>query len=78
MRRGDLVQLSSGGTKMTIFNFVKDLPEEAKVKYINTGATEEDVVCKWFVGTTLKKEVFKKEMLRSVDIATRLQGRMVI
>ncbi|NVJ60068.1 MAG: hypothetical protein HWE27_06755, partial [Gammaproteobacteria bacterium] len=50
----------------------------AKGTYINSGATEEDVVCKWFVGTTLKKEVFKKEMLRSVDISSRLQGRMVV
>ena len=78
MRRGDLVQLSSGGTKMTVFNFVKDLPEEAKDTYLSSGATEEDVVCKWFVGTTLKKEVFKKEMLRSVDISSRIQGRMVV
>jgi uncharacterized protein YodC (DUF2158 family) len=66
MRRGDLVQLNSGGTKMTIFNFVKDLPDEAKQHYLKVGAEESDVVCKWFVGTTLKKEVFKPSMLKSV------------
>ncbi|WP_281286409.1 DUF2158 domain-containing protein [Pleionea sediminis] len=63
MRRGDAVRLQSGGVRMTIFNFVRDLPDTAKKKYITTGADEEDVVCKWFVGTTLKKDVFKPEML---------------
>nr|WP_281286456.1 DUF2158 domain-containing protein [Pleionea sediminis] len=66
MRRGDLVQLNSGGTKMTIFNFVKDLPDPSKEYYLNVGAEENDIVCKWFVGTTLKKEVFKPSMLKSV------------
>jgi len=63
MRRGDLVQLTSGGTKMTVFNFVRDLPEEARRDYLRQGCDERDIVCKWFVGTTLKKDVFKKEML---------------
>ncbi|WP_144393492.1 DUF2158 domain-containing protein [Pleionea sediminis] len=63
MRRGDSVRLQSGGVRMTIFNYVRDLPDTAKEKYKTIGADENDVVCKWFVGTTLKKDVFKPEML---------------
>ncbi|WP_164503643.1 DUF2158 domain-containing protein [Pleionea sediminis] len=63
MRRGDTVRLQSGGTKMTIFGIVEELPDTTKEQLMNSGAEEKDVVCKWFVGTTLKKEIFKPEML---------------
>ncbi|MEE4245717.1 MAG: DUF2158 domain-containing protein [Kangiellaceae bacterium] len=66
MRRGDIVQLNSGGIKMTIFSFVKDLPSEQKEPYVSQGFKEDDVVCKWFVGTTLKKDIFRSSMLKSI------------
>ncbi|PWK54274.1 DUF2158 domain-containing protein [Pleionea mediterranea] len=66
MRRGDIVQLNSGGTKMTVFSFVKDLPVEQKEPFVGEGFREEDVVCKWFVGTTLKKDIFRSSMLKQV------------
>ncbi len=66
MRRGDTVQLNSGGTKMTIFAYVGDLPYEQKEPYIGQGYGDDDVVCKWFVGTTLKKDIFRASMLKLV------------
>ncbi|WP_144391626.1 DUF2158 domain-containing protein [Pleionea sediminis] len=66
MRRGDIVQLSSGGLKMTVFSNLKDLPSEARDPYLSKGYDNEDVVCKWFVGTTLKKEVFRSEVLKQI------------
>lgn len=66
MRRGDVVQLNSGGAKMTIFSFLKDLPEPQQETYLVDGFKENDVVCKWFVGTTLKKDIFKSSMLKQL------------
>ncbi len=67
MQRGDIVQLNSGGTKMTVFSFLKDLPNEVRENYTHQGFQEEDVVCKWFVGTTLKKDVFHTNVLKQVS-----------
>lgn len=67
MRRGDIVQLDSEGIKMTVYAFVGDLPEKQKEPYMAQGFNDEDVVCKWFVGTTLKKDIFPSSVLSPVS-----------
>ena len=48
---GDVVELSSGGPKMTVHSLVSD----------------GDVVCQWFEGNEVHEENFPKEVLRSVE-----------
>ncbi len=68
MQRGDIVQLDTDGIKMTVFSFVGDLPEEQKEPCMAQGFKDDDVVCKWFVGTTLKKDIFSSSVLTPVSI----------
>ena len=49
---GDVVQLRSGGPKMTVHSLVSDC----------------DVVCQWFEGNALHEESFPREALRKVEL----------
>ena len=51
---GDVVQLRSGGPKMTVHGLVSD----------------GDVVCQWFEGNEVHEESFLKEALRKVELVT--------
>ena len=51
---GDVVQLRSGGPKMTVHSLVSDC----------------DVVCQWFEGNEVHEESFPKEALRKVELVT--------
>ena len=51
---GDVVQLRSGGPKMTVHSLVSDC----------------DVVCQWFEGNEMHAESFHKVALRKVEPVT--------
>ena len=51
---GDVVQLRSGGPKMTVHGLVSD----------------GDVICQWFEGNEVHEESFPKEALRKVELVT--------
>ena len=51
---GDVVQLRSGGPKMTVHSLVSDC----------------DVVCQWFEGNEVHEESFPREALRKVELVT--------
>ena len=51
---GDVVQLRSGGPRMTVQGLVSD----------------GDVVCQWFEGNAIHEKSFPKEALRKVELVT--------
>ena len=51
---GDVVQLRSGGPRMTVHSLVPDC----------------DVVCQWFEGNEVHEESFPREVLRKVELVT--------
>ena len=72
MNTGDIVQLRSGGPKMTIqrvigsdkSNFgLKAADEYLKMKGFNDG----DVICQWFEGNILRDGTFKSASLISIE-----------
>lgn len=58
LRVGDVVQLKSGGPKMTI----KEMG-----KYGMGNTTHIEAKCAWFDGTKLKEELFEPESLKKVN-----------
>ncbi|NVJ48772.1 MAG: DUF2158 domain-containing protein [Gammaproteobacteria bacterium] len=67
MQIGDIVQVENGEVKMTVYSMVNQLPEKEAGQLIENGFQEDDVLCKWFVGTTLKKQVFHQQQLQKVS-----------
>ena len=72
INKNDIVQLKSGGPKMTVQRFigektmnygVKIADETRKLKGFNDG----DAVCQWFDGSDLKEGVFPAEALRKLE-----------
>lgn len=51
---GDVVQLRSGGPKMTVHGLVSD----------------GDVVCQWFEGNEVHEESFPKDALKKIELGT--------
>ncbi len=51
---GDVVQLRSGGPKMTVHGLVSD----------------GDVVCQWFEGNEVHEESFPKDALKKIELVT--------
>jgi uncharacterized protein YodC (DUF2158 family) len=73
MNTGDIVQLKSGGPKMTIqrvigsdkSNFgLKAADEYFKIR----GFTDGDVICQWFEGDNLRDGTFKVSSLIRLDL----------
>ena len=56
IQKGDVVQLKSGGPKMTV---------EDVDKY-SLGAIKDEALCKWFDGEVLKEGVFALSSLKKV------------
>ncbi len=74
MKVGDIVQLKSGGPKMTVQRIIgsdksnfgtKAADEFLKMKGFDDG----DVICQWFEGNRLNDGTFKANTLVSAEIA---------
>lgn len=57
LKVGDIVQLKSGGPKMTIREMGK----------YGMGSTHIEAKCSWFDGTKLKEELFEPATLKKVN-----------
>jgi uncharacterized protein YodC (DUF2158 family) len=69
---GDIVQMKSGGPKMTIQRFIGHGNEHIGVKatdefYKMRGYKDGDVICQWFETNQLKDGVFAKASLMIVQ-----------
>jgi uncharacterized protein YodC (DUF2158 family) len=67
--KGDVVQLKSGGPKMTVEALVSD-KKTAAVAFRMAGFADDDPICVWFVGSELKRECLKSETLTKADTKT--------
>ena len=62
IKKGDVVRIKSGGPRMTAESFVSE-GGMSKSAYIVRGFKDTDIVCVWFEKQTLKRDVFKSEVL---------------
>ena len=65
---GSVVQLKSGGPKMTVQRLIGDDLSNIGIKAADEyfklrGFKEGDVICNWFEGSSLRDGTFKKENL---------------
>lgn len=60
---GDVVQLKSGGPKMTIHKIVGGNIENEIFATVFKGADKGDVECKWFENGRIESAHFKPQML---------------
>ena len=72
MTTGDIVQLRSGGPKMTIQRVIgtdkSNFGLKAADEYLKMrGFTDGDVICQWFEGDTLRDGTFKVSSLIRLD-----------
>lgn len=72
MNSGDIVQLKSGGPKMTIQRVIgfdkSNFGLKAADEYLKMrGYTDGDVICQWFEGNTLRDGTFKISSLLKLD-----------
>ena len=72
MNTGDIVQLKSGGPKMTIQRAIgsdtSNFGLKAADEYLKMrGFTEGDVICQWFEGNTLRDGTFKASSLVKLE-----------
>ena len=72
MNVGDVVQLKSGGPKMTIQRIIgfdkNNFGLKAADEYLKMrGFSDGDVVCQWFEGNNLQDGTFKAASLKSID-----------
>ncbi|ENA1795682.1 DUF2158 domain-containing protein [Flavobacterium psychrophilum] len=68
---GDVVQLKSGGEKMTVQRIIGKDSHISRIDMQDkmlkmTGYADGDVCCQWFVNKKLESSVFKKDMLEKV------------
>ena len=72
MTIGDIVQLKSGGPKMTVQRIIgadrSNLGLKAADEYLKMrGFTDGDVICQWFEGNTLRDGTFKVASLNPTE-----------
>jgi uncharacterized protein YodC (DUF2158 family) len=68
LKIGDIVQLKSGGPKMTVQRILgsdnSNLGLKAADEFLKMrGFKDEDVICQWFEGSSLRDGTFKAESL---------------
>ena len=69
---GAVVQLKSGGPKMTIQRLIGDDASNIGIKAADEyfklrGFKDGDVICNWFEGSALRDGTFKKENLTHLE-----------
>jgi len=72
MNTGDIVQLKSGGPKMTIQRIIgsdkSNIGLKAADEYLKMrGFAEGDVICQWFESNTLRDGTFKTSSLLKTE-----------
>ncbi len=72
LKAGDVVQLKSGGPKMTIKGIIGD--EKSPLSTTENTAlkmsgqyTDGDIYCQWFLNNKLESAVFKPSMLQKAE-----------
>ena len=71
LKINDVVQLNSGGPKMSIIRFIGAENSNLQLKMADEfiklqGFADGDVICHWFDGSKLSSGTFKKETLIKV------------
>lgn len=69
---GDIVQLKSGGPKMTIQRIIGDYQENDRLKMADnlikiSGYKNGDLICQWFNGNKLEIGTFSSEMIQKFE-----------
>jgi uncharacterized protein YodC (DUF2158 family) len=72
LKPGDIVQLKSGGPKMTVKRIIGSDQSNLGLRTVDealkfNGYKSGDVVCNWFEGSTLKDGTFRIESLLRID-----------
>ncbi len=72
LKMGDVVQLKSGGPKMTIQRIMGSDKSNFGVKAADeflklSGYKDGDVICQWFEGNSLRDGTFKTESLNRAE-----------
>jgi len=65
-KEGDVVQLNSGGMKMTV-NYVVGSGGEHDGMFKISGYTDGDVSCEWFSNNKIEKGMFKASTIIKVE-----------
>jgi uncharacterized protein YodC (DUF2158 family) len=69
---GDIVQLKSGGPKMTIQRIIGDYQENDRLKMADnlikiSGYKDGDLICQWFNDNKLETGMFNAEMITKLE-----------
>ena len=71
-KTGDIVQLKTGGPKMTIQRFI-GVEHEVSFQMVDDyikmmkGFKDGDIICQWFEGNELKSGTFSKESVIKIE-----------
>lgn len=68
---GDVVELKSGGPKMTVHRIV-GMGDNEILTTVFKGADRGDIECKWFDNGRIESAFFKEAMLKKVEDNTAL------
>lgn len=72
LKTGDIVQLKSGGPKMTVQRIIGDYQENERLKMSDnlikmSGYKDGDLICQWFNDNKLETGMFNLEMIQKSE-----------